>query len=49
MVQIVESVVNTLTHFIDAHGPMVMIGAVALGVVSFALWVLRRVALGRGS
>ena len=49
MFQIVESVVNTLTHFIDAHGPMVVIGAVAFVVVSITLWVLRRAVFGRGS
>lgn len=49
MFQIVESFVNTLTAFLDAHGPKVVIGAVALVAVGIVLAVLRRVAVGRGS
>jgi hypothetical protein len=48
MLQIVESVVNTLTHFIETHGPKVVIGAVAVCAVGVGLWVLRRIVLGRG-
>ena len=48
MFQIVESVVNALTHFIDIHGSMVVIAAVALVIVSIALCVLRRSVVGRG-
>jgi hypothetical protein len=47
MFQIVESILNTLIHFIDAHGPKLVIGAVALVVISIGLWVVQRVALGR--
>jgi len=48
MFKIVESVVNTLTHFIDAHGQTVVIGAVVIVGVGIGLWVLRRAVLGRG-
>jgi hypothetical protein len=45
--QIVESILNTLTHFIDAHGPKVVIAVAAFVVVGIGLWVVQRVALGR--
>jgi hypothetical protein len=49
MFQIVESFVDTITKFIDAHGPKVVIGAAVVVGVGVALTVLRRVAAGRGS
>jgi hypothetical protein len=47
MFQIVESVVNTLTKFIDAHGPKVVVGTLVFVGAGIVLWVLRRV-LRRG-
>jgi hypothetical protein len=48
MFQIVESVVNTLTKFIDAHGSKVVIGVLILVGVGVLLKVLSRVMVGRG-
>jgi hypothetical protein len=49
MFQIVESVVNTLTKFIDAYGVKVVIGAAVVVGVGIVLAVLRRLVLGRES
>jgi hypothetical protein len=49
MFQIVESVVGTLTKFIDAYGLKVVIGAAVVVGVGIVLTVLRRAVLGRGS
>ena len=49
MLQIVESVVTTLTRFLDAHGPKVLIGAGVLVGAWIALKVLHRGLTGRGS
>jgi hypothetical protein len=48
MFQIVEAFTGTLTNFIDAHGPKVVIGAFVVVVVGIILTVLRWTALGRG-
>jgi hypothetical protein len=48
MSQIVEAVVGTLTRFIDAHGPKVVIGALVLVGAGIVLKVVRRVLSGRG-
>jgi hypothetical protein len=49
MVQIVESVVSTVTKFINAYGAKVVIGVAVFVGVGIVLTVLRRVVLGRGS
>jgi hypothetical protein len=49
MFQIVESFVDTITKFIDAHGLKVVIGAAVIVGVGAVLTVLRRVVVGRGS
>jgi hypothetical protein len=49
MFQIVESFVNTLTTFFDAHGMKVVIGAAVFVGVCVVLGVLRRAAVGGGS
>jgi hypothetical protein len=49
MFQIVESLVGTVTKFLDTHGLTVVLGAVAVVVVGIVLRVLRGVVLGQGS
>jgi hypothetical protein len=49
MLQIVESYVDTITKFIDAHGLKVVIGAAVVVGAGVVLAVLRRVAVGGGS
>jgi hypothetical protein len=49
VLQIVESFVDTITTFIDAHGPKVVIGAADIVGVGAVLTILRRVVVGRGS
>jgi hypothetical protein len=49
MFQIVESFFNTVSHFVETHGATVVIGGIALVVVSAFLWILRKAVLGRGS
>jgi hypothetical protein len=49
MYQIVESVVGTVSRFIDAHGTKVAIGVVAVLGGGIVLKVLHRILTGRGS
>jgi hypothetical protein len=49
MIQIVESVVGTLTNFINAYGAKVVVGVAVVVGLGIVLTVLRRVFLGRGS
>jgi hypothetical protein len=46
--QIVESIVGTLTRFIDAHGAKVVIGVLVVVGAGIVLKVLHRVLSGRG-
>ena len=48
MLQIVDSVVGTVTRFVDAHGPKVVIGVLIVLGVGVALKVLHRALTGRG-
>ena len=48
MSQIVDAVVGTVTRFVDAHGPKVVVGAVVVVGVGIVLKVLHRLVAGRG-